>query len=83
MIDLTDDQVRSLNAHDSAPPRARNPMTKETYVLLSIEAYERLKADGYDDGPWTRDELQALAWESGKAIGWEDMDEYDQLPEKP
>jgi hypothetical protein len=37
----------------------------------------------YDDSPWTRDELQALAWEAGKHAGWEDMDEYDDPPEKP
>jgi hypothetical protein len=40
--------------------------------------------DQYDDGDWTRDELQALAWEAGRAAGWNDeMDEYDEMPEKP
>ena len=42
--------------------------------------YERLKEDGYDDSPWSREELQALAWERVKH---EDWDEYDDLPEKP
>ena len=51
--------------------------------MLRVEEYERLKADDYDDSPWTREEMEALAWEAGKAIGWEDMDEYDRLPEKP
>jgi hypothetical protein len=50
--------------------------------LLPIEEYERLTAPEYDDSPRTREELEALAWETGKGIGWEDMDEYDQLPEK-
>ncbi len=70
-------------ANDGVPPLARNPLTKETFVLLTLEAHERLRAEEYDDSPWTRDEVQALAWEAGKGIGWEDMDEYDQLPEKP
>jgi hypothetical protein len=60
-----------------------NPRTKETYVLLSIDEYKRLKEDDYDDSPWTREELEASAWEAGKLVGWEDMGEYDEIPEKP
>ena len=37
----------------------------------------RPKAEEYDDSPWTREELEALAWEAGKGAGWEDTDEYD------
>ena len=33
-----------------------------------------------DDSPWTREELQALAWERVKN---EDLDEYDKLPGTP
>ena len=33
----------------------------------------------YDDSPWTREELQCLAWEIGKHASWEEMDEYDEL----
>ena len=39
--------------------------------------------EGYDDSPWTSEECHALAWEAGKHAGWEDMDEYDDIPEKP
>jgi hypothetical protein len=42
-----------------------------------MDEYERMKEDEYDDSAWTKEELQALAWEAGKSIGWEDMDEYD------
>jgi len=49
-------------------------------VLLRLDEYERLKEEEYDDSPWTREELQALAWERVK---YEDWDEYDDLPEKP
>jgi hypothetical protein len=34
-----------------------------------VDEYERLKEDAYDDSPWTREELQALAWEAGKQDG--------------
>jgi hypothetical protein len=44
------------------------------------DEYERLKEE-YDDSPWTREELQALAWEAGKQVGWEDMEEYDDVAE--
>ena len=79
MIELTDDQIPLLNTPDGAPPRARNPRTKDTFVLLRVEEYERLKGQEYDDSPWTREELQALAWESAEHGDWE---EYDDGPEK-
>lgn len=47
-----------------------------------IELNERLTAEEYEDSPWTREELETLAWDTGKGIGWEEMDEYDRLPLK-
>ncbi len=52
-------------------------------MLLRLDEYERLKHDEYDNSPWTSEELQALAWEAGKRARWEDMDEYDNLPDEP
>jgi hypothetical protein len=83
MIELTEQQAQALEHAEATPPRIVNPRTKETFVLLRVEEYERLKEEEYDDSPWTREELQALAWEAGKHAGWEDMDEYDDAPEKP
>jgi hypothetical protein len=82
MIELTEQQVRALENPEATPPRVVNPRTKETFVLLRVDEYERLKEDGYDDSPWTREELQALAWEAGKHAGWEGVDEYDDASEK-
>jgi hypothetical protein len=82
MIELTDQQVLALESHEATPPRLLNPRTKETFVLLRLDEYERLTEE-YDDSPWTRDELHALAWDAGKQLGWEDMGEYDDAPEKP
>ena len=78
MIELTEQQAQALKTHESTPPRVVDPRTKEMFVLLRVEEYDRLKE--YDDSPWTREELQALAWER---IKHEDWDEYDDLPEKP
>jgi len=79
MIEMTDQQIQALENPGADPPRIVNPRTKETFVLVRVEEYERLKEE-YDDSPWTREELQALAWERVKH---EDWDEYDDLPEKP
>lgn len=80
MIELTEEQIGAMEASDRGPPRVVNPRTKETFVLLRIDEYEHLKEQDYDDSPWTREELQALAWER---IKHEDWHEYDDPPEKP
>lgn len=82
MIELTDQQIEAVKHNLAEPPRVVNPQTKETFVLIRMDEYERLKESEYDDLPWTRAELEALAWEAGKQAGWDEMDEYDELPEK-
>lgn len=80
MIELTEQQVELLKNAEAVPPCVVNPRTREKFVLLRVDEYERLKEEEYDDSSWTREELQALAWER---IKHEDWDEYDDLPEKP
>lgn len=78
MIELTEQQMQALEAPTLIPPRVLNPRTKETFVLLPVDEYQRLKEEcEYDDSPWTKEELVALAWEAGKQLGWEEMDDYD------
>ena len=79
MIELTEQQLQALEHPDSTPPRVLNPRTHETFVLLPVDEYNRLTEE-YDDSPWTREELQALAWERIKD---EDWNEYDDLPDQP
>ena len=80
MIELTDQQLHELENPQAIPPRVVNPRTHETFILLPVSEYERLKEqEEYDDSPWTREELQALAWEAGERTGWE---EYDDVSEK-
>ena len=61
MIELTEEQSQELQ---SASPRARDPRTNETYVLVNEENYRKMRAiiDGYT-----------------KRAGWDDpqMDEYE------
>jgi hypothetical protein len=80
MIELNEEQIQALGTADATPPHVVNPRTKETFVLLRVDEYERLKELEYDDSPWTREELEALAWERVKHDDWP---EYDNLPEKP
>ena len=80
MIELTEQQVQALERTGELPPRLLNPATQQLFVLLSVDEYERLTRDDYDDSPWTREELQALAWDVAERSEWE---EYDDVPEKP
>jgi hypothetical protein len=79
MIELTEQQAEALNHATSTPLRLVNRQTNKTFVLLPVEEYERLMQEEYDDSPWTREELEALAWERVQHENW---DEYDNLPEK-
>ena len=82
MLELTDQQQKELEHPQNTPPTILNPSTRETFVLLPVDEYKRLKEEEYDDGPWTPQELLATAWEAGKSQGWDEMDEYDDFPER-
>lgn len=76
MIELTDEQRPELE-HDL--PRAVDPQTKKTYVLVSEEAYERLLALLVPER-LALAEQRALLHAAGLRAGWDDsaMDIYDQ-----
>jgi hypothetical protein len=44
MIELTEQQMQALEDPEATPPRVVNPRTKETFVLLRIDEYERLRS---------------------------------------
>ncbi|MBY0229024.1 MAG: hypothetical protein K2W96_07080 [Gemmataceae bacterium] len=82
MIELTEQQAQAIPG--TGPARVVDPRTQEAFVLLRAAEYERLvEEEPYDASPWTREELLAAAWEAGKAIGWDEMDEYDDPSEEP
>jgi hypothetical protein len=76
MIELTQQQIQALENPQVTPPRIVNPQTKETFVLLRVDEYERLREE-YDDSPWSREELQALAWDASEDTDCEEDDTGD------
>jgi hypothetical protein len=75
MIELTEQQVQAMEDPQAVPPRVVNPRTKEMFVLVRMDEYERLKKEEYDDSDWTRAELQTLAWQIGERTDWEEYDD--------
>jgi hypothetical protein len=71
MIELTEEQVQELSKPQSSPPQLLNPRTNEAFVLLRIDEYKQLTTTQYDDSPWTRDELQAVAAATADRAGWD------------
>ena len=56
----------------------------DEFVLIRKDVYDRVKTILYDDGEVSDAEAAHLAWEAGKAIGWEtpemaEYDEYDKI----
>ncbi len=82
MVELTQNQIDAMGIPSAGPAIAVNPHTRETYVLLPLDEYRRLAGQSDDTG-WTREELHAQAWEAGRSLGWDGMDEYDDLPLRP
>jgi len=74
MIELTEQQVQSLETPQPIPVRVVNPKTQQRFVLLPEEEYERLSR--YDTDPWTDEERDLLRAESVEALGWEGMEAY-------
>ncbi len=83
MIELTEHQAEAVETSGEMPPTVLNPRTRNVYVLIRKEWYDKLMSKEYDDSPWTDEEMELLAWEAGQEAGWEEMDEYDRYPEKP
>jgi len=68
MIELNEEQQRELA---EARPVAIDPRTRQLYVLVPEQTYERLKELVYDDSPWSDEEMDLLAEEAGELL-----DEY-------
>jgi len=81
MIELSEEQRRELE--HSGPVYVRDPRTKEMYVLVRAELYERLTTFFSED--WAEDGYKA-AMQVFARDGWDDprMDVYDALdPRRP
>jgi hypothetical protein len=83
MTTLTPELRQAIDQAGDQPVRLLDPETQKTYVLLSAETYERLRAV-FDDSDFDVKETYPLVWQAMKEE-WEDpsMDVYDTTQEKP
>jgi len=73
MIELNEEQRTALREQPGKPLRLVDPATREVFVLLRAEDYDRLT--DYDDTPWTDEERDVLRAEAVESLGWEGMDD--------
>ncbi len=77
-------ELRSALAREAGRPlRVIDPDTNREYVFVPAELFDRIASGAYDDSPWTDAERLQLAAQAGLAIGWGEMDEYDNYPDPP
>jgi hypothetical protein len=81
MIELNEEQRRELSAPE---PVVIDPVTRETYVLVRKDVYDRIKDAIYDDSDETADELRLRLARSAAENGWDEpgMEDYDQYDAK-
>ena len=60
MIELTEAQRRALQEARAVRVRENG----HEYILLRPDVYDRLAGEGYDDGPWTAEEMDRLREEA-------------------
>jgi hypothetical protein len=65
---LTPELKKAVEEAGDEPLRLLDPETQRTYVLLSIDAFEKLAGSGYDDSPWTDEEMEALSEEARRSL---------------
>ena len=86
MIELTEQQLQALENSGATPPRLVNPRTKETFVLLRIDEYERLKEtlDVLSDPDLMKQirESEAYFASGKKGLSFEDVFEEPLVPRK-
>lgn len=76
MIELSAEQQRALLEPHECPVELFNPATQQTFLLVPVGEYERLKQSVYDDSPWTDEEMDLLAADDVDGFGWEGMEVY-------
>jgi hypothetical protein len=83
VIELTEQHWQELRHDPKGECRVSDPETRQEYVILRAEVYDRLKGLLYDDSDWTPEEQLRLIAESGKRAGWDDpsMNAYDNYDE--
>ncbi|HEV3344014.1 MAG TPA: hypothetical protein VG125_26810 [Pirellulales bacterium] len=77
-IHLTDTQWAEVRQEKETPVRITDPEETATFVLLSVEVYERFRSL-FETDPITDEERRFQLQQFGKRAGWDDptMDVYD------
>jgi len=80
MRTLTTDQTQEIRTANGTPTRCIDPETRDEYVVLPAEMFERLQSL-LSDEPLTDRERQFHLREFGRRAGWDDpeMDVYNDL----
>jgi hypothetical protein len=81
VIELNEELRQVVNARPGEPVELVDPITKQTFVLLKTEVYDRLKELRYDDSPWTSVEMSAMAGMAFSKLDDTDYSEY--LQDRP
>jgi hypothetical protein len=82
MIELTTEQTNEISRHSDMPVRAIDPDTRNIYVLLPEELYDRVRLLLFEEED---SQLLRAAYSHGMEVfgraGWDDpeMDIYDDL----
>jgi hypothetical protein len=81
MIELTLEQRQAVAQQGETPPRAIDPDTQTTYVLIREEVFARVKALLEADNDRFPDDMYPHAMEVFGQAGWDDpaMDIYNDL----
>ena len=84
-LQLTEEERRELRQGNSRPVRLTDPETRQEYILLPVEVYDRLKSLLYDDrdfGPAVgyalTDEVMKEDWDDPKMTEYDRYEEYKQ-----
>lgn len=81
IITIPKELQQAVRASQGQPIHLADPETKEEYVMISAEAYDRIGKLIYEDAPLTEQEKRSLLIKAGMRAGWDDpeFEVYDEL----
>ncbi len=81
MITLSKEIQQAIKDYQVTPVRLVDPETNVEYIVLPVEAFERMRKGIDYDGPITEEERRHLLIQAGLRAGWDDpeMDVYNEL----
>ena len=79
MIELTEKQRQAVRDLNCAVIGVTDPDTKEEFILIRKEMYQRIEDLLFDDSDWTEEEMRTQLALAAEANGWNEpaMDVYN------